>query len=129
MSFATYSDVATRLGRDLSTAEQATATDAIATVEELIVEVSGDAASDPAPAYYKALCVEKARNIIARPDPEVASESLGAHSVTYSRGSDDYGIFLSEREEFTIRRIANNRVSGSSRPHALPHDVYVTEDA
>lgn len=128
MAFATYSDVQTRLGRDLTTAEQGAATAVIATVEGLIVEVSGEAAPTSVPAYYKALCVEKALNVISRPEPAIASDTLGDYSVTFTR-DDDLGVFLTEREEFTVRRIANNAVSGSSRPHALPHDVYVTEDA
>lgn len=128
MSLATYADVATRLGRSLSTAEQALATSIITSVEGQIVEVSGKAAPSPAPAYYKALCVEKAVSVISRPEPAIAAESLGQHSVTYTRESDDLGVFLSEYEERQVRRIANNRVSASSRARALPHDAFVTED-
>lgn len=127
MPFATYSDVQTRLGRTLSEAEQATATAVIALVEEMIIEVSGEAAPTPAvPAYYTALCVEKALNAISRPEGAVAAESLGAWSVTYSRESDGLSVFLTEREEYVIRRIANGRVSGSSYPRAMPHE-FVTE--
>lgn len=130
MAFAAHSDVQTRLGRDLTADEQDTATAVIATVEGLIVEVSGEAAPSTAPAYYKALCVEKAIGAITNPENVASrSESLGAHSHSQTFPRDlDSGIFLTEREEYVIRRIANNAVSGSSRPHSLIHDTYVAEE-
>lgn len=131
MAFATKDDVATRLGRELTDDEQVTAAAVIATVEGLIVEVSGLAPPDPVPVYYKALCVEKAIGVLANPQNVASqSEQLGdyQHSETFPRALDD-GVFLTDREEMTVRRIANGIVSGSSRARALPHDVFVIEDA
>lgn len=122
--FGTSEDVGRRLGRDLTEAEAATAEAAIQAVAEMILEVAGTTEPDPVPAYYRALCIEKALAAISNP-AGVAAESLGAHSVTYSRNSP--GMFLTDLEERTIRRIANGSVSGSVRTHSLVHDVYVTE--
>lgn len=131
MAFATTADVETRLGRSLTTAEEAMAEQVIDTVTELIVEIAGKAEEDLTASYFQALCIDKVLLIGANPNGLASeSETLGDHtySKTFPRNSDD-GLFLTEREEHTVRRIANNAVSGSSRPRALPHDTYVTEDA
>ena len=129
MAFATAADVEARLGRDLTVAEEAAAEAVIETVTGLVLEVAGTAESSPVPTYYTALAVEKAVGAISNPSNLASeSETLGAHThaQTFPR-SLDLGVFLSEREEYQVRRIANGLVSSSTRTHALPHDVYVTE--
>lgn len=122
MPFATHADVETRLGRTLTTAEQATADDVIATVQAQVAdEVDRDAAWADAlsevPPVLKALCVGKAINAISRPEPAVASEQLGAHSVTYAREAD-VSIFLSEDEKRLARMAVYGSLTGSSTPRA-----------
>ncbi len=131
MAFATADDVETRRGSALSADQTALAEQVIETVTGLIADVAGygpawASSLDPVPAYYKALCVEKAVDVLARPESAIASETLGAHSVTYARESDGAGIFLSEREELNIRRLSGS-VSGSVHVQALPADTSVLE--
>lgn len=129
MAFATTDDIAARLGRELSDSELDRAEWIIPLVQALILEVAGTAEPNPAPAYYRALCVEKTINVIENPSGlATESESLGdwSHSQTFQRAGDA-GVFLTDREEQMIRRIANNAASGSSRPHSIVHDTYVAE--
>lgn len=129
MAFATTDDVATRLGRDLTVAEDAFAEQVIEDVQGLILEIAGTAEPSPVPTYYKALCVSKVIALGANPTGLASeSETLGAHtySKTFPRSMDGLDVFLTEHEEYTVRRIANNAVSGSSHPDAIPH-AFVTE--
>jgi hypothetical protein len=131
MAFATHADVATRLGRTLTTAQQATCTDVIATVEaQIIDEVDRDtdwaAALSPIPKTLKALCVNKAIDALSRPEPAIAAESLGAHSVTYAR-EHTTSIFLTEPEKRLARMAVYGSLAGSSTPRAL-HDRLIDLD-
>jgi len=124
MAFATGEDVEARLGRSLSAAETTTAEGVIATVTSLITDqVDRDAdwaaALDPVPEVLKALCVEKAVAILANPTPgAIASESLGAHSVTYAREGAN-GLFLSEMEARLARLAVYGTLTGSSTPRSV----------
>lgn len=128
MAFATYSDVATRLARTLTTAEQNQATAVIAAVTGLITEEVGKAdvanwaaTLSPVPETLKSLCVEKAVAVISNPR-SVASESvrLGAaeRSSTFPRASD-IGIFLSDEERLRARRAVGAPTAGTSRPRSV----------
>lgn len=126
--FATAQDVATRMGRELTAAEEAQAEFVIATVQGLLVEtVSKDAvwadALDPVPLALRAICVEKARAVLANPT-NIASqtESLGAwsHSETFPRSQDDIGIFLTDAEA----RIARFAVHGTNRASVMLGSVF-----
>lgn len=126
MAFATHEDVQTRLGRDLTSTEQAAATDVIATVTGLIVDcVDRDEewAEDlsPVPAALKAICVEKAIGAISNPHGVASfSESLGAHSYSQtSRRSADVGPFLTPFEERQVQRAVYGRNSHSSSPRSV----------
>lgn len=125
MAFATHSDVSTRLGRTLTTAQQATATAVIETVTDLICdEVDRDAewasALDPVPKGLKELCVAKAVAVVTNPAlGTVASETLGAHSVTFARSGDGAGLFLSDAEGRTARKAVYGTNSGSSSPRGF----------
>lgn len=126
MAFATYSDVSTRLGRSLTSAEQSQATEVIATVTGLIVDVvdrDADWAKElsPVPEALKAICVEKAISVITNPQGVASySEALGAHSYSQtSRRSADVGVFLTPFEERQVQRAVYGRNSGSSTPRSL----------
>lgn len=129
MAFASADDVEMRLGRDLTDAEANQADLAIEIVSEMILEVAGTDEPSPAPAYYRALAIEKAIGAVTNPNSlAVESEGLGAYtsSRTFQRAGD-VGIFLTEREEAMIGRIASGVVSGSSYPRSLPHETAVSE--
>jgi hypothetical protein len=96
--FASVADVATRLGRDLSDAEAASAEATIASVTRQIAEILGlddDWADtlEPVPALFEALCIDKALGAISNPGG-IASQSLGAFSVTYANRSGYAGAAL-----------------------------------
>lgn len=130
MTFATSSDVETRLGRSLTTAEKATAEAVITTVTGLIVDVvdrdsDWAEALDPVPEALKAICVEKARQEIANPTGvRSESETLGAyqHSQTY-RDSSETAVFLTPFEERQVQRAVYGKNAASSSPRALPDRV------
>ena len=127
MSFAEPKDVATRLGRDLTSAEESAAWQVIEMVTGLIVDVveRDDAWAeklDPVPVVLKGLCVEKALAAIANPS-SVASESetLGAHthSQTFRRPADGGGVYLTEQEERMAARAVYGSTSGSSSVESM----------
>ena len=110
MAFATYTDVANRLLRTLTSAEQTAATAVIADVTTQIAdEVGRDAAwaaaLSPVPGYLKAICIEKAISAIANPSNFASeSETLGSysHSQTYPRATDG-GVLLTDDEARRVR--------------------------
>lgn len=112
MAFAVADDVATRLMRELTAAEEALAEYAIETVTGLIsdaLDKDADWAEDltPVPTALSALCVEKAVGLIVNPSNVASqSESLGAfsHSETYPKASD-IGIFLSAADISRVKRV------------------------
>lgn len=127
MAFATADDVATRLGRSLTDAEEATAEQVIALATGLIAdEVDRDAAwaedLDPVPEALKGICVEKAKVAVSNPSGAAAiQEAIGSYS--YSRTaprSEDGGVFLTEAEGRIIRQAVYGTSAGSSSPRALP---------
>jgi hypothetical protein len=127
MAFATAADVATRLGRNLTTEESAMAEQVIESVTAQIVDaVDRDldwaAALDPVPGLLKSLCVEKV--IVVGSNPQgLASESrtLGqaSSSKTFQR-SNDAGIFLTDQEQRLVRMAVYGSLSGSSTPRTVP---------
>lgn len=122
MAFATTSDVSSRLGRTLTAAETDSAALTISIVQSLIAAEAGrdDAwatALSPVPAYFRALCIEKAISAIANPSNIAStSETLGAfsHSETYPRAQDG-GALLSDEESTQVRRVIYG--SGIASPH------------
>lgn len=129
MSFAEAADVGVRLGRDLTESETATAESVIATVTALIVaEVHKDdewaEALDPVPGVFKALCVEKAVEVLTIP-PGIAQESLGEHSVTFAQ-REASGIFLTPDELRAVRRALSD---GTFRSVTLTTPYSGTDEA
>lgn len=116
MAFATTSDVATRLGRTLTVAEQAQVSAVLDIVDGLLRDaVSKDSAwtPSPVPAVLEELSIQKAVSVVSNPT-NLASESknLGSysHSQTFQR-SQDGGIFLTDAEA----RLARFAVWGTNR--------------
>lgn len=130
MAFATPDDVATRLGRALTDAEEAMAAQVIEAVTAQIVDaVDQDAdwatALDPVPGLLKTLCVEKVIVIGTNPNGLAAeSHELGAasRSRTYQR-SNDGGIFLTENEQRLARLAVWGTLTGSGRTASAIDDV------
>lgn len=138
-AFAVHADIATRLGRDLTTKEQAQATAALDAIAGLIREAAGKAADwTPSPAIplYKTLSIEKVVGVITNPANLAAeSEQLGDHeySQTFPRAGD-IGIFLTDAEERRVCRAAFHTNSASPRmtselvEDSLVYDIYHKED-
>lgn len=131
MAFAAHSDVATRLGRDLTSKEQSQATAVIATVEGLIAEAVGRdtnwaAGLSPVPATLKTLCVEKAVLAIVNPHAVASqTESLGEYSraEVFPRSSD-VGIQLSHDEGMRCRAAVYGSNVAAPRVGGILDDVY-----
>lgn len=130
MAFATTTDVATRLGRDLTAAETDAAELVIEVVTGLIAEaVNRDSdwatALDPVPATLRLLCIEKAVSAIVNPHNVASlSEQLGQfqHSETYPRASD-VGLYLSDDEERRARFAVHGITSASVRIQSVADDT------
>lgn len=112
MAFATTADVATRLGRALTAAEQAMAQQVIDSVTAQISAVVNEGsewatALDPVPEVFKSLCIEKVIYIGSNPNGIASeSETLGAytHSQTFPRSMDSYGVLLTDEEKRSVRQ-------------------------
>lgn len=124
MIYATTAEVAARLGRALTSAEQTQVSEVLVGVGGLLHEAAGKpAAWDPVPPppLFKTLSVEKAVGVIANP-LSLASESeqLGAYqrSQTFQRGMD-VGIFLTEHEEQLVADAVYAPTSGSSTARSI----------
>lgn len=131
MAFATTDDVATRLGRSLTAAEEAMAEQVIEIVEAQIIDaVDKDAAwataLNPVPPLFKALCVEKVIVVGSNPNGLAAeSKTLGqaSQSRTYQR-SNDAGIFLTIEEERRVRLVVFGTLVGSARVDSTLEDYW-----
>lgn len=130
MAFATTEDVAARLGRELTSAEEDSAELSLELAEGLIVAEAGRDEAwaevlDPVPTYFRALCIEKAIGVLANPrNLAQASESLGAfsHSETFPR-SLDAGIFLTDEEAAQVRFVIYGATSASPRMESILDDL------
>ena len=131
MAFATTDDVQTRLGQDLTDAEESTAELVIEVVTGLIASevnrgAAWAAALTPVPALFRALCVEKAVSVICNPRNVASySKALGqaSKSETFPR-SQDLGIFLSDREGQACRFALYGSTTGSARVDSVLEDYY-----
>lgn len=131
MAFPTYTEVATRLGRTLTTAEQAIATAVIGSTTGLIAEAVGRDSDwagdlDPVPQTLSELCIQKAIGAITNPSGVAShSETLGAyqHSETFPRAAD-IGVFLSPDERARVRRAVYGSSIASPRVGSVLDEVY-----
>jgi hypothetical protein len=126
MAFATADDVATRLGRALTSAEEAFAEAVIAQVTGLIADavdrdIDWADALDPVPQTLSSLCIEKVVRIGANPSAlQRRSEQLGSyqHSEDYSTGSA-YGVCLTDAEEVRARRAVYGATTATTEPESM----------
>lgn len=132
MAFAATDDVATRLGRALTTAEEGMVELVLDSVTSLIAEaVDRDDAwaddLDPVPMTLRVICIEKAVGIAANPTALVsASEQLGAyqHSQTYARMTSPAPILLSDEERRRARRAVYGLNTASPRVPSIADDIF-----
>jgi len=128
MAFATADDVAVRLGRDLTTAEEAMVEAVIEGVQGMIALAAGkddDWADDldPVPAYFKMLVVEKALIVGTNPNG-LRSEAKTLGAVERSRVFRDAGVFLTDDEEDRVRVIVGGTDRATFRVPSLVTDLY-----
>lgn len=134
MALATVEDIATRLGRELSTTEAATAEMLIeaATGEIAHAADKDDAWADdltPVPRILKFICIEAVRRVMVNPASlRSKSETLGAfqHSESYQAPAEGSGseIHLTKREELMVRREVWGRTSGSGRAESTATEIH-----
>jgi hypothetical protein len=135
MPFATFEDVAIRLGRPLTAAEEAMAGSVIELVTGLIADAVGKDAAwavalDPVPPTLRAVCVEKTLAVGSNPNRLAAfSEQLGAHQVSKTFPRSDVGVFLTDEEERRVRAaVYGGRDSGSVVIGSILDDLPITWD-
>lgn len=116
VTFCTPADIATRLGRDLTEAEQATATMLCELVTDQVaaaVDEDADwaAALDPIPLPLRAIAIDVVHRVMRNPSGySSTSETLGAYSYTQRYGSDSGdagaagGFTLTPAEARRVRR-------------------------
>jgi len=129
MAFATADDVAARLGRALTAAEETLVDAVVEQVTDLIADAVGEDADwaadlSPVPAVLTAICVEKAISVGSNPNGVASrSETLGAFSSSENFRKDS-GLYLTPLEERLARRAVLGRLSGSSRPESTADEVH-----
>lgn len=129
MAFATAEDVATRLGRELTADEEATAELVIELTTGLIETAANEnaawsAALVPVPKLFTILCLERAVRTILNPTGAASlSKTLGQFSYSETRPrAEDLGLLLTEGEERLVRRALGKPPSTSSRPKSVIGD-------
>jgi len=115
MSFAEVTDVETRLGRELTTAEEGSVELLLDTATAVIAVAAGKseawaAALDPVPAILKGFCIELACRGLANPEGLFSkSETLGSYSYSPGFNRDTPGgLTLTPIERRVIRNAVGN---------------------
>lgn len=135
MAFADAVDVATRLGRVLSTVEGARADQMLEEAASMIAAaVDKDdewaAELDPVPGAFRWLSVAMVVRSWDNPGgARSVSERLGEyqHSQTFRDETAGGGMALTEVEARLVRRIVWGRTSGSARAESLADDLACAE--
>lgn len=121
--FAEPTDIATRLGRSLSTAEEAAVEQLITSATGVIAEAAGKDDEwaeelDPVPAVIKTLTIEMVLRAASNPEGvDSTTETLGQYSRTdrFTVGAGDAeGIFLSDAEGRLVRRVIQGASAGTA---------------
>ena len=118
--FATKEAVTARLGRSLTSAEEAQVEGVLAAISGLIRAEVGKAPSwdpSPIPSVLSELAIQKAIAAVTNPTGVAQeSESVGSysHSQTFPR-SQDNGIFLSDAEGRAVRFAVFGTNAGTAR--------------
>lgn len=131
MALATHNDVEIRLGRSLTTAEQATAEQAIETATGLVADCVDRSVDwvdqlDPVPPALRGICVERAVAIIANPTGlHSESETLGSHTHSQThRRPPEGGVFpLTAVEERMVSRAIFGTTAGSAPAESVINRV------
>ena len=131
MAFADVTDVATRLGRDLTADEGGQATYLLDLATSVIAAACDKtdawaAALTPVPTILNMFCVELAVRGMANPSGLASvSEALGQYSSTqrFRDAAAGGGMALSELEERVIRRAVFGTNSASAKTESLATEV------
>lgn len=125
--YAAISDIEARLGRDLTTAEEATygsILDAVSAEINTLLDLDADLATPPA--AFKGVTVTAAIRLANNPEGLAArSETLGAyqHSQTFPRATDT-ATLLSNSEIRLLRKAVYKTNVGSPRIGSVLDDIY-----
>lgn len=140
MAFAETTDIAARLGRDLTDSEETTYESLLEGATSLIAEAAGkdDAWAEdlePVPTVIKTLTVSVALRAKSNEDgAESETETLGAysHTVRFSTGDigASFGLWLTDDEVALVRRVfKSGRASGSAILGSILDDIPEWQDA
>jgi hypothetical protein len=133
-AFTTSDDVATRLARELTAAEDAQADLLIEQATALIADAAGKdddwaLALSPVPDALAALTIEVAARAMAAPiGVRSQQETIGSynHSESYPDQLAQ-GLHLTAAEERRVRRIVFGTTTASTRPGSVLDDLYDLE--
>ena len=135
MAWPTNTDIATRLGRSLTTAEQSQADLLLAQAIAAIADACGlddDWADelDPIPAALAGLVIEVVARTIAVPiGVRSTQEQLGQYSHTESYPDQlAGGLQLTDVEERRARRIVFGSNTASAQAESIITDLFATDD-
>jgi hypothetical protein len=132
MAFATAQDVAARLGRDITEAEETMADLLLDGATAIIAVECGrdDEWADelhPVPGVLKIVCVEVAARSMTNPQGlKQLQERLGQyqHQTTYRDIIEGGGLMLTKAEELLVRRAVYGTTTASPRVSSWLDDIY-----
>src|SRR3954447_22207583 len=129
MAFADTGDIAVRLGRTLSDAEEEQAAFLLDAVTSILEEAVGkrEDAIEPELPVLRFLSVEKVVRVMSSPQGlSSQSEALGAYSHTerFNSGSNA-DLMLTALETMMARKAVHGRLSGTAEPASLASDICV----
>lgn len=128
--YAEISDIAARLGRDLTSAETVTYGSILEAISaEVDVSLGVDEALEEPPAAFKGVVVTAAIRLAANPSGLAShSETLGSyqHSATFPRSGDD-ATLLTPTEARLLRRAFFKASTGSPLIGSVLDDVHPPE--
>jgi len=133
--FASVSDVATRLGRSLST-DEADSVDLLLTIATATIANAADkddewaATLSPVPTILQGFCIELTCRAFANPEGLFStSKTIGSYTNSKSFNKDvSSAMALSDIEVLVIRRAVNGTNAGSARAENVLDDLYVELD-
>lgn len=121
-TFASTSDITTRLDRTLTAGQQAQVALLLAAATTVISDAADKSDSwaatlNPVPQILRFVCIELVCRAMDNPEGlEAFSEQLGAHrtSKSYRKAAQGAGILLTKTEELLVRRAVHGTTTGSA---------------
>lgn len=128
--FATVEELAQRLGRTLTAAEQSQAELLLDLATGVIAGACGKtvawaATVNPVPPIVRGVCIELVARVLLNPaGVRSQQETLGAYAHSESYAGELMGLALTPAEERLVRRAVFGTDTGSAKTVGLPNEIY-----